>query len=152
LKTKLPYFFGVGISLVVLCLFIIATYLLFIDYPVRFKNESDSKAVFRVIQGRGISISQLVSSGESFIHVPTSGYSFSLTVTKLNGEGDVCDGKLELHKESDKKTTMPKSRVALACCEENKTLCSSSINILSKFLGMNVVFDGEKIWVKRWVD
>ena len=152
MKTKLRYFLGVGISLLILCLFIIATYLLFIDYPVRFKNESNSKAVFRVIQGRGISKSQLVRSGDSFIYVPTSGYSFSLTVIKLNGAGDVCDGKLESHKDSDKKTTLAKSRLALACYEENKSLCSSSINILSKFLGMDVIFKGEKIWLKRWLD
>ena len=147
MKTISRYFLGVGTGLVIFFLFIMIVYLLFIDYPIRFKNESDSNAIFRVIQGRGISKSQLVRSGGSFMYVPTSGYSFSVTVTKLNGAGDACDDELK----SDMKTTLPESRVALACCDKNKSLCSSSKNILSQFLGMDVIFNGEKIWVKRWV-
>jgi len=148
MKTILRFFLGVGASLIILSLFIMAASLLFIDYPVRFKNESDSNAFFRVIQGRGISKSQLVKSGESFIYVPTSGYSFSVTVTKVYGKGDACDGKLE----SDETATLPKSRVALVCCDENKILCISDKSVLSRFLGMDVIYNGEKIWIERWVD
>jgi len=145
MRTIFRYFLILVTSLV---LFTTVFYLLFIDYPVRFKNESDNNAFFRVIQGRGISRSQMVKSGESFIYVPTSGHIFSVTVTKVNANGDACDGKLESHKTA----ALPKSRVALACCDENQMLCKSSNNILSQFLGLDVIYNGEKIWVERWVD